>query len=146
MKDLKSIINKDNSDIQKRLEHLLKNNKNDISDFFLAYLIQSTRLSHILSQSDQIIIQELFSIKLAKLVADPKENATMFEPPHIEYPPKTLVTFVLLNLKYMRSLLNYYISKELPQDEASILSAAANKLLDQDLLILSRLYGEPESR
>ena len=133
-------LNSEERDILDELSFLL--DKNEICEYLSDYLTQLTYLADRLNYSDQVLVMQMFSAKLAELsgvvVGVPARSSGIID---IELQPSAFVEFILSHLKYIRSFLNFYIAQEFSADSSVLMCVTVNRLLDNDLMLVSRIVN-----
>ncbi len=126
---------------------IIEHNKHDIVDGFYAHLEQFDELKVIMDKHDRAKLKMTFATWLSELFYGKYDNnyaekreAIGDKHQMVQIPMR----YMLSSLGYMRSLLNYYVFKEVGEGDpakALKLNQAVNKVLDLDLLMMSKAYA-----
>lgn len=126
---------------------ILEQNKDEIVDGFYTYLEQFDDLKGILNKYDKDRLKLAFVAWLSELF-DGKYDHTYIRKRKAlggkHRAAQIPMRFILSSLRYMRSLVNYYVSRDAGEKDpikAIKLSRAVNKIFDLDLLLMTRAYA-----
>lgn len=131
----------------KDLWPLIEQNKHDIVESFYSHLEQFDELREIMDKHDRNKLKQTFATWLSELFYGRYDNSYAEKREAIGDKHQTVqipMRFMLTSLGYMRSLINYYVFKEIAvsdPNKAVKLNQAVNKVFDLDLLMMSKAYA-----